>query len=202
MSVDIGAVDAAPMRIVLGVAALGSEITVTAQRGMIADVEETPPFVTRGESSEIQARPMPTLGNALEGAAGVMVQQSTYGQASPFLRGLTGYQVLNLIDGVRLNNTTFRSGPNQYLAFVDPKQVERIEAMLGPASSQFGSDALGGAIHVLTPARSLRQQARHGRERRDERVRRQCRCIERRRRHDLPAGGEGRRGWPEASPAA
>ena len=117
----------------------------------IDEIDTTPPVVIVREADDFRQRPLATLGNALEGAAGVMVQQSTYGQASPFLRGLTGYQVLNLIDGVRFNNATFRSGPNQYLAFADPSQVRRIEAMLGPASSQFGSDAMGGAIQVLTP---------------------------------------------------
>jgi outer membrane receptor protein involved in Fe transport len=109
-------------------------------------------MVTIRGNDEFRNRPLATIGNALEGTAGVMVQQSTYGQASPFLRGLTGYQVLNLIDGVRYNNSTFRSGPNQYLTFADPGQAERLEVMLGPASGQFGSDALGGAIQILTPA--------------------------------------------------
>jgi outer membrane receptor protein involved in Fe transport len=59
--------------------------------------------------------------------------------------------VLNLIDSVRFNNATFRSGPNQYLAFIDPSQVDQVEAVLGPAAAQYGSDAMGGAIHVLTP---------------------------------------------------
>ena len=139
------------MRIVLGLAPFQSEVTVTAERGAMADVDRTAPIVTVRAASDFRQRPLATIGNALEGATGVMVQQSTYGQASPFLRGLTGYQVLNLVDGVRVNNTTFRSGPNQYLAFVDPSQGGRIEAMLGPASAQFGSDAMGGAIQVLTP---------------------------------------------------
>lgn len=140
-----------PLRIVLGLAPFHSELTVTAERGTIADVDRAAPIVTVRTAADFRHRPLATIGNALEGAPGVMVQQSTYGQASPFLRGLTGYQVLNLVDGVRLNNTTFRSGPNQYLAFVDPSQGGRVEAMLGPASAQFGSDAMGGAIQVLTP---------------------------------------------------
>ena len=143
--------DREPLRIELGIAPLQSDVTVTAQRSTIAEVERTPPVVNVRDAEDFRGRPLATIGNALEGVPGVMVQQSTYGQASPFLRGLTGYQVLNLIDGIRFNNTTFRSGPNQYLAFTDSSQADRIEVMLGPASAQFGSDALGGAIQVLTP---------------------------------------------------
>jgi len=152
MSVELSPLEASPVEIVLNLAGFQSEVTVTTERGMAAAVELTSSIVTVREADDFRRRPHATLGNVLEGATGVMVQQSTYGQVSPFLRGLTGYHVLNLIDGVRFNNSTFRSGPNQYLALVDPSQAQRIEAMLGPASSQFGSDALGGAIQVLTTA--------------------------------------------------
>ncbi|MDX2041680.1 MAG: TonB-dependent receptor [Acidobacteriota bacterium] len=129
---------------------LRSEITITAKRGELTEAESVPPVVSVVSADDFGARPLATIGNALDTSAGVMVQQSTFGQVSPFLRGLTGYQVLNLLDGIRFNNATFRSGPNQYLAFIEPSQVQRIEAMLGPASSQYGSDALGGAIQLAT----------------------------------------------------
>ncbi len=139
-----------PLKITLSLAPFRSEVTITANRGAAVDLETSAPIVSVIEQNDFRGRPLATIGNALEGAIGVMVQQSTYGQVSPFLRGLTGYQVLNLIDGVRFNNSTFRSGPNQYLAFIEPSQAQRIEAMLGPAGSQYGSDALGGAIQMLT----------------------------------------------------
>ncbi|MGH9937957.1 MAG: TonB-dependent receptor plug domain-containing protein, partial [Blastocatellia bacterium] len=138
------------IEIKLAPAPLRGEITITANRGAVIEAENSAPVVNARDRRDFRARPLATIGNALEGAAGVMAQQSAYGQVSPFLRGLTGYQVLNLIDGVRFNNSTFRSGPNQYLAFAEPSQARRVEAMLGPASSQYGSDALGGAIQLIT----------------------------------------------------
>lgn len=156
LELELNGDNTSALSIVLTLPAFASDVTVTAERGMIAEVDRTPSIVTVRDATEYRARPLTTFGQALEGATGVMIQQSANGQASPFLRGLTGYQVLNLIDGIRFNNTTFRSGPNQYIAFIHPGQTDRIEARLGPASAQFGSDAMGGTIQVLTPAIDFR----------------------------------------------
>ncbi|HWQ52258.1 MAG TPA: TonB-dependent receptor [Bryobacteraceae bacterium] len=133
---------------------LRSQITVTASRGTVEDTRESARIASVISRDALAERPLPTTGAALESSPGILVQQTAYGQVSPFLRGLTGYHVVNLLDGVRFNNATFRSGPNQYLAFVDPAQIDRIEAVLGPAGSLYGSDSLGGAIHVLSASPS------------------------------------------------
>ncbi len=130
----------------------GRAVTVTARRGGAEEPGEAMPLTTILDADRIAERPLPTLGNALEGETGVLVQQTSTAQVSPFLRGLTGYQVLNLLDGIRFNNSTFRSGPNQYLAYVEPSQAQRIEATLGPSGVPYGSDSLGGTIQVLTEA--------------------------------------------------
>ncbi|HZO56548.1 MAG TPA: TonB-dependent receptor [Bryobacteraceae bacterium] len=139
------------IELLLAPASLHTRVTVTARRGAAEEADESQHVVVIKDNAAIASRPAATLGNAFEREPGIMVQQSTYGQVSPFLRGLTGYHVLNVIDGVRFNNSTFRSGPNQYLAFVEPMQAQRVEALLGPTGSQYGSDALGGTIQVLTP---------------------------------------------------
>lgn len=86
----------------------------------------------------------------LQGTMGVFIQKTNHGGGSPFVRGLTGNQVLMLVDGIRLNNSTFRYGPNQYLNTIDPLTIERIEVAKGTGSVQYGSDALGGVIQVFT----------------------------------------------------
>jgi hemoglobin/transferrin/lactoferrin receptor protein len=151
-------IDAQPhsaLNIRLSPAPIHSAITVTARRGTVEETKSSLMLVISKDENAIYSRPLATLGNLFEGSPGVSVQQSTYGQVSPFLRGLTGYQVLNLIDGVRFNNSTFRSGPNQYLAFIEPSQAQRVEAVLGPTGVQYGSDALGGTINVLTNSQSF-----------------------------------------------
>jgi len=137
--------------IVLKPAPIRTLMTVTAERGLPVSAADAAQVVSVVDLRTVRLRPLTNVGKALEPAPGILLQQTGPSQVSPFLRGLTGYQVLNLIDGVRFNNSTFRSGPNQYLAFVDPSQAQRVEAVLGPAGAQYGSDAMGGAIQVLTP---------------------------------------------------
>ncbi|MGB0678893.1 MAG: TonB-dependent receptor [Polyangiales bacterium] len=84
--------------------------------------------------------------DALRFIPGVSIQQTAHGQASPYVRGMTGQQVLHLFDGVRLNNGIYRQGPNQYFFTVDARTLQSLTVLRGSASTRYGSDALGGAI--------------------------------------------------------
>ncbi|HEV2447738.1 MAG TPA: TonB-dependent receptor, partial [Candidatus Sulfopaludibacter sp.] len=142
--------DAEPLTIRLEVARTDVAITVTAQRGTVEDTESSPRFATSRGRDQLVGRPLETVANALEGAPGVVVQQTTAAAASPILHGLTGYQTLLLLDGIRFNTSIFRSGPNQYIGLIDPAAAERIEVTLGPSAANYGSDSMGGTINVLT----------------------------------------------------
>lgn len=90
-----------------------------------------------------------TTPEALSLVNGVFIQQTNHGGGSPYLRGLIGNQVLILVDGIRLNNSTFRYGPNQYLNTIDPYSIQKIEVAKGTGSVQYGTDAMGGVIQVI-----------------------------------------------------
>ncbi len=104
-------------------------------------------IVTRQEIEEKQSADM---FQALQNEVGVLMQSTAAGQASPFVRGLTGQQVLILVDGIRLNNSITRRGPNQYFNTIDPGMVDHIELLRGQGSVLWGSDAIGGAINIVT----------------------------------------------------
>jgi vitamin B12 transporter len=77
-----------------------------------------------------------------------MVENGGMGKsASIFLRGTGTGHTLLLVDGVPLGSVT--SG-NPSLHNLPLSQIERIEILRGPASSLYGSDAIGGVIQVFT----------------------------------------------------
>ncbi len=134
----------------LKLASIFETVTVTPARGQpqeVFDVPQSPVVVTEDEIARHYANILP---QALRDAPGVHIQQTTSGQGSPFIRGLTGQQVVHLINGVRFNNATFRPGANQYTALIDHDFADRVEVVRGPGSTQYGSDSLGGTINVLT----------------------------------------------------
>ncbi len=94
-----------------------------------------------------------TTPEALREIPSVMVQKTSHGQGSPYIRGFTGFRTLLLLDGIRLNNSTFRDGPNQYWNTIDPLSLERLEVVRGPSSVLYGSDAIGGTVNALTQSR-------------------------------------------------
>lgn len=103
--------------------------------------------VSRRDLEERLPRSAP---DALRYEPGVYVQQTAHGQGSPYVRGLTGQQTIMLFDGIRLNNSTFRQGPNQYFFTIDSRTIQKLEVLRGSASTRHGSDAMGGAL-LATP---------------------------------------------------
>jgi outer membrane cobalamin receptor len=128
------------------------EMVVTATR-VEREVFNTPQAVTVLDDLAVEQANTGTTPDILSGTTGVLIQKTNSGGGSPFIRGLTGKQVLILVDGVRVNNSYYRFGPHQYLNTIDPDLVERIEVVRGPTSVLYGSDALAGVINVITRKR-------------------------------------------------
>lgn len=127
------------------------EVIITASPLKPEDVFDTPYSADVVTSGDIQSRRLSrTTPEALKELPGVHVQRTGPGQGSPVIRGMTGYRTVMLIDGIRLNNSTFRSGPNQYWSTVDPFLIDRLEIVRGPSSVLYGSDSLAGTAYAYT----------------------------------------------------
>ncbi len=90
------------------------------------------------------------IGDLLLNTGNLFVQKSQQGGSSPIIRGFEASRILLVVDGIRMNNAIYRSGHLQNAITVDQNILGSVEVMLGPASTLFGSDALGGAIHMIT----------------------------------------------------
>lgn len=78
----------------------------------------------------------------------------------PSIRGLSGDNVLILLDGAR---QSFISGHDGRF-FIDPELISTVEVVRGPASSLYGSGAVGGvlAFETVDAADLLREGERYG----------------------------------------
>ena len=99
---------------------------------------------------EITFRMPQTSGDLLAQTGAVFMQTSQLGGGSPVIRGFEANRVLLVVDGVRLNNTIYRSGHLQNVITIDPNMLERVEILYGPGSVIYGSDALGGVMAFFT----------------------------------------------------
>jgi hemoglobin/transferrin/lactoferrin receptor protein len=114
------------------------------------DPLDAPNQVESLTAEDIVSRQVRTLPEALTLMPGVLVQKTSHGQGSPYVRGFTGFRNLALVDGVRYNNSILREGPNEYWNLLDPLAIDRLELVQGQGSVLYGGDAIGGTLNLLT----------------------------------------------------
>lgn len=122
------------------------EVVVTALRYPEASIQV--PAASTVVPGETLAADMPAnINDGLRSVPGVGSLGSAGFSLVPSVRGLARRRVLYLVDGARLESDR-RTGPNA--SFVSPWDIERIEVLRSASSVFYGSDAIGGVIHILT----------------------------------------------------
>ena len=104
--------------------------------------------IIKGE--EFNKLPVHTVDDLLRYLPGIEVQaRGPMGSQSDIvIRGGTFQQVLVVLDGLRLNDPN--SGHFTGYIPIAPSEIDRIEIVKGASSAIYGSEAVGGVIHIIT----------------------------------------------------
>jgi vitamin B12 transporter len=136
----------------LGAAGVRESVVVTAS-GLPQSTLETSKAVSVIDSEEIAARNAVTIADVVRLTPGVQVRDAGGpGQLGSLrIRGLRSDGAAVLVDGVRLRDAASTQG--DIVAFWSNLGVvdfERVEVLRGSASSLYGTNAVGGAINIVT----------------------------------------------------
>ena len=137
----------------IGIEALTPEIrleaafreSVTVTSGAAPNIEATPasaPVVVGAE--EIEQRKPAHVAEAIATTPGVALRGEGP-PAVPVVRGLAGGRTLLIVDDARIVSER-RAGPSA--TFLDPFVLGSIEISRGPGAVAYGSDAIGGIVHM------------------------------------------------------
>ncbi|MDU7692893.1 MAG: TonB-dependent receptor [Helicobacter sp.] len=128
---------------------------ITSASSFEQELKDAPASVSVITGKELEEKSFRDLGDAIANTPGVSIDQHT-GKTGGYeisIRGLPSAYTLILTDGKR-GNTTNAAFPNSFstvtTSFIPPKNaIERVEVLRGPASTLYGSDAIGGVVNVI-----------------------------------------------------
>ncbi len=126
------------------------EVVVTASR---IEEAQTASAVTVITDEELKEQGVTNVADALREVPGVMVTQNGFGGiASVFVRGADNGQAVIMIDGVPVYDPSgiSKGDFSAFLSHLSIEDIDRIEIVRGPQSVLYGSNAMTGAINIIT----------------------------------------------------
>jgi vitamin B12 transporter len=133
------------------VAEASATVTVTAE-AMPVELVKTPNPVRVLDKAAIEASGARTLGDLLESLfPGQLLANGGVGtSASLYLGGSRNQDVAVTLDGIRLMDASGLGGVNANALGL--AGIDRVEVQVGPCSSTYGSDAMGGVVALSSSA--------------------------------------------------
>ena len=125
-------------------------VTATRQEERVGDVAGSVDVI---DEQQIDRQNINTIQDLVRYQPGISVggTGSRFGSEGVSIRGIGGNRVLTQVDGLSVPDA-FAFGPflSAQRDYVDMDIIKRVEIIRGPASSLYGSDAIGGAVSFLT----------------------------------------------------
>lgn len=152
------------VRVDLSLSPVRSEVTVSAEAGRVERVEDVPQRINALDRPEVEERVVTVLTEAADGEEGVTQLRTAPAMGGFMVRGLTGKGVSVYRDGIRFSTSAQRGGVSTFQNLTDASSLDGIEILRGPNSAQYGSDSLGGVVHLLSRAPAFTASGRrwHG----------------------------------------
>ncbi len=124
-------------------------LTVTATRDL-REVFHTPAPVSVVDSTTLRRRAPASVTDLFFDLPGLDVTGVGPTQSRPAIRGLIGQRILLLEDGIRMNNSRRESDFGEIPSVTGLEALGRVEVVRGPSSVLYGTDAIGGAVNLIT----------------------------------------------------
>jgi iron complex outermembrane receptor protein len=112
----------------------------------VVSKDKVPYKVEIASAKDLRYNGMVTLTQTLASLPGISKLSNGLAISKPVIRGLYGYRIATVLDGVRFDNQQWQEEHGFGLEDIGVGQVEVIE---GPAALLYGAESLGGVINLL-----------------------------------------------------
>lgn len=144
-----------PIAVRMELAPVRQEVTVTADAGRVEESAAIAQQINVISADELAMRAKSVLAQAVQEEEGIHLQRTSPTISGVFVRGLTGNRVNVFVDGVRYSTAAMRGGINTFFNMNQASNLDAVEVLRGPNSAQYGSDSIGGTVHLLSIAPPL-----------------------------------------------